>query len=98
PSLPRTRVAPSAAGSYQLDPDVVPPVVDISASEYLMAVARRLVELLSAKSSALADRRRHKNQSLAEFGIADVANFWLLYTVNTQLPDVRHLFEGRRAH
>jgi len=97
-ALPVARVVRSAAGSYQLDPDFVPPVVDISASEYLMAVARRLVELLSAKSSALADRRRHKNQSLAEFGIADVANFWLMYTVNTHLPDVRHLFEVRRGH
>ena len=97
-ALPVARVVRSSAGSYQLDPGFVPPVVDIAASEYLMAVARRVVELLSAKSSALADRRRHKNQSLAEFGIADVANFWLLYTVNTHLPDIRHLFEVRRGH
>jgi type VI secretion system protein ImpJ len=97
-TLPVARVVRSSAGTYQLDPQFVPPLVDIGASEYLMAVARRLVELLSAKSSALADRRRQKNQSLAEFGIADVANFWLLYTVNTYLPEVRHLFEVRRGH
>jgi len=97
-TLPVARVVRSSAGSYQLDPHFVPPLIDIAASEYLMAVARRLVELLSAKSSALADRRRQKNQNLAEFGIADVANFWLLYTVNTHLPEVRHLFEVRRGH
>ena len=97
-ALPVARVLRSSAGGYQLDPEFVPPLVDISASEYLMAIARRLVELLSAKSSALSDRRRHKNQSLAEFGIADVANFWLLYTVNTHLPDIRHIFEVRRGH
>ncbi|HEV8263926.1 MAG TPA: type VI secretion system baseplate subunit TssK [Gemmatimonadales bacterium] len=97
-TLPLARVVRSSAGTYQLDPQFVPPLVDISASEYLMAVARRLVELLSAKSSALADRRRQKNQSLAEFGIADVGNFWLLYTVNTHLPDVRHIFEVRHGH
>src|SRR5437773_7811671 len=97
-ALPLARVVRSSAGAYQLDQRFVPPVIDISASEYLMAIARRLVELLSAKSSALSDRRRQKNQGLAEFGIADVANFWLLYTVNTHLPAVRHLFEVRRGH
>jgi type VI secretion system protein ImpJ len=97
-ALPVTRVVRSSAGTYQLDPRFVPPLVDVTASEYVMAIARRLVELLSAKSSALSDRRRQKNQTLAEFGIADVANFWLLYTVNTHLPQVRHLFEVRRGH
>jgi type VI secretion system protein ImpJ len=96
-ALPVARVIRSSTGAYQLDPRFVPPLIDIVASEYLMAIARRLVELLSAKSSALSDRRRQKNQSLAEFGIADVANFWLLYTVNTHLPQVRHLFEVRRG-
>src|SRR5256886_7731675 len=97
-ALPLARVVRAATGEHQLDLRFVPPVIDIAASEYLMAFARRLVELLSAKSSALADRRRQKNQNLAEFGIADVANFWLLYTVNTHLPEVRHLFEVRRGH
>ena len=92
------RVSRSATGAYVLDPRFVPPLVDIAASEYLLAIARRLVELLSAKSSQLADRRRQKNQSLAEFGVTDVANFWLLYTANTYLPQVRHLFETRRGH
>ncbi len=87
-----------SAGDYQLDPHFVPPIIDIGASEYLMAVARRLVEILSAKSSALAGMRRQKNQSLADFGISDVANFWLLYTVNTYMPQMRHLFETRRGH
>ncbi len=92
------RILRSATGDYQLDPRFVPPLIDIGGSEYLMSIARRLVELLAAKSTAISDRRRQKNQSLAEFGIADVANFWLLYTVNTYLPQFRHLFETRRGH
>jgi type VI secretion system protein ImpJ len=97
-ALPVARVTRAATGEYQLDLRFVPPVVDIAASDYLLSIARRLVELLSAKSSMLADRRRQKNQSLAEFGISDVANFWLLYTVNTYMPSLRHLFETRRGH
>jgi len=97
-TLPVARLTRSVAGDYQLDPRFVPPVIDIAASEYLLAVTRRLVELLSARSTMLADRRRQKNQSLAEFGITDVANFWFLYTVNTSMPYLRHLFETRRGH
>ncbi|HEU4566272.1 MAG TPA: type VI secretion system baseplate subunit TssK [Gemmatimonadaceae bacterium] len=92
------RVRRSPTGEYQLDPHFVPPLIDISASDYLLAIARRLVEILSARSSALAGSRRQKNQSLAEFSIADVASFWLLYSINTYFPQLRHIFEGRRGH
>ena len=97
-SMRVARVARSPSGGYQLDSRFVPPVIDISSSEYLMAIARRLVEILSAKSTALAATRRQKNQSLAEFSISDVASFWLLYTVNGHLPQFRHLFDVRRGH
>jgi type VI secretion system protein ImpJ len=92
------RVLRTPTGVYQLDPHFVPPLLDIMASEFLSAIARRLVELLSAKSSALSGVRRARNMSLADFGVSDVANFWLLYTVNTHLPRFRHLFETRGGH
>jgi type VI secretion system protein ImpJ len=91
------RIQRTASG-YQLDPRFVPPLLDISASDYLLAIARRLVEILTARSSTLAGARRQKNQSLADFSITDVASFWLLYTVNGHLPEFRHLFETRRGH
>ena len=92
------RVLRQSTGDYELDNRYAPPLIDISASDYLLAIARRLVEILSAKSTAISSMRRQKNQSLAEFGVADVANFWLLYSVNTYLPQLRHLFETRRGH
>jgi type VI secretion system protein ImpJ len=97
-ALAVARVVQSSSGEYQLDPHFVPPLIDIQASDYLMSIARRLVEILSAKSGALADSRRQRNLSLAEFGISDVASFWLLYTVNTYLPHLRHIYETRRGH
>lgn len=92
------RVRRAASGDYQLDAEFVPPLINISASDYLLAITRRLVEILSAKSTGLAGTRRQKSQSLAEFSIADVASFWLLYTINTHMPQLRHLFETRRGH
>ncbi len=92
------RVNRTAAGTLQLDQRFVPPLLDISASEYLVSISRRLVEILSAKSSTLAGLRRQKNQSLADFTASDIANFWLLYAVNTHFPLVRHIFETRKGH
>ena len=97
-SLRVARVIRTVAGSYQLDPHFVPPLLDISASDYLVAISRRLVEILSAKSSLLAGLRRQKNQSLADFTASDIANFWLLYTVNTHFPLFRHIFETAKGH
>jgi type VI secretion system protein ImpJ len=92
------RLTRAPGGGYQLDTRFVPPLIDIQANEYLMAIARRLVEILAARSTTLSGTRRQKNQSLAEFGIADVASFWLLYTINTYLPQFRHLYQTRRGH
>jgi type VI secretion system protein ImpJ len=76
----------------------VPPVLDFRSSDYLTAISRRLVEILSARSSAIAGMRRQKNQTLADFTAADIANFWLLYTINSAFPNLRHLFETRGGH
>jgi type VI secretion system protein ImpJ len=92
------RLQRATTGEVQLDQHFIPPLLDVAANDYLLSINRRLVEILSAKSSALSGTRRMKNQSLADFSIGDVANFWLLYAVNTHLPELRHLFETRRGH
>ena len=91
-------VVRTPAGLFELDPRFVPPVLDLAASDYLVAILRRLVEILTAKSGLLSGLRRQRNQSLADFTAGDIANFWLLYTVNTHLPILRHLFETKRGH
>lgn len=92
------RVKRTPAGALQLDPRFVPPVLDFRANDYLTSIARRLVEILSARSSSIAGLRRQKNQTLADFTSADIANFWLLYTIDTAFPEFRHLFETRGGH
>ncbi len=86
------------AGLFQMDPHFVAPLLDLAASDYLLSIARRLVEILAAKSTNLAGSRRQKNQSLADFTASDIANFWLLYTINTAFPAIHHLFETRGGH
>ncbi len=96
--MPVARVLRTSGDTFELDPKFVPPLLDFAASDYLVTIARRIIEILSARGGALAGMRRQKNQSLAEFTTADIANFWLLYTINWHFPRFRHLFETRHGH
>jgi type VI secretion system protein ImpJ len=86
------------AGTFQLNPRFIPPLIEIGANEYLVGLLRGLVELLSARSTQLSAGRRQKNQSLADFTASDIANFWLLYTVNSNFPVFSHLYESKMGH
>jgi type VI secretion system protein ImpJ len=86
------------AGAFRLNPRLVPPLLEVRASDYLLGLVNGLLEILSAKSTQLAAGRRQKNLSLADFTASDIANFWLLYTVNSHIPVLSHLLQGQRCH
>jgi type VI secretion system protein ImpJ len=92
------RVQRTQAGAYQLDRTFIPPLVDFQASEHLVSIVRRLVEILAAKSSELSGNRRQKNQALANFTASDIASFWLLYTINSNFPPLNHFFQAGKGH
>src|SRR5215467_13031658 len=97
-SLRIANVEKAEGDTFRLNPRFVPPLLDIRASEYLMGLLRGMIEILAARSTQLSGVRRQKNQSLADFSAADIANFWLLYTMNSHFPVIRHLFETRHGH
>jgi type VI secretion system protein ImpJ len=97
-TLPIARLVRAVTGEISLDPSFVPPLLDTSASDALTGIARRVVDRATAKASALSGTRRQRNQGLADFSITDVGSFWLLYTLNTHLPALRHLAEVRHGH
>jgi type VI secretion system protein ImpJ len=86
------------AGLFRLNTRFVPPLLEVRASEFLHGLINGLLEILSAKSTQLSASRRQKNQSLADFTASDIANFWLLYTVNSHIPVLSHLLQGQRCH
>lgn len=97
-SVQLARVVKDEAGQFAFDRIYVPPLLEIASNEHIMGLARRTIELMAAKSANLAGMRRQKNWSLADFTAGDIANFWLLYTINSSLPLVRHAFESRHGH
>lgn len=96
--LPLAVIEQTEAGTYRFEPKYVPPMINLKGSDYLSGILRGLVELLVARSSQIAGSRRQRNQSLADFSASDVANFWLLYTMNANLPVLRHLFDSDLVH
>ena len=96
--LPLIAIQRTEAGLYRPDPNYCPPVVNLHASPLLTGILRGLLELLVARAAQLGGARRQRNESLADFSASDVANFWLLYTMNTELPELRHLLETSLVH
>ena len=97
-ALPIANVERTEAGTFRLNARFIPPLINIRGNEHLVGLLRGLIEILAARSTELAGARSQKNQSLADFTASDIADFWLLYTINTAFPTFSHLFETRGGH
>lgn len=96
-AMPLARVRRDGMGAYIYDPDFVPPCLQISASERVMVLLRRLLEILDVKSRALS-RSAVAGASPAQFSSRDIANFWLAHACNAALAPLRHLWISKRGH
>ena len=84
------------SGHFVFDPSFMPPCLRISASESLMLMLRRLLEILEEKSAAMS--RTPGGASFAEFSSREIASFWLLHAVNSGLAPLKHLWMSKRGH
>lgn len=94
-SLPIARVRRDVSGHLVYDPGFIPPLLQVGASERLLWLLRRLVEILDVKGETIGGRRR--GSSLGEFAAQEVASFWLLNAIHSSLPALRHQLETRRG-
>jgi type VI secretion system protein ImpJ len=97
-SIRIAQVIRNAAGLPILNPRFAAPCLNLRSSEYLMNLLRRQIEILATKSATLSGPRRQRGKMLAEFSPSDTANFWLLHTVNSYLPELRHIWKVRQGH
>jgi type VI secretion system protein ImpJ len=86
------------AGVWRRVSDFEPPQLRTGATASLRHRLTGLCDRLAARAADLAGRRSQRNQSLADFSISDVANFWLLHTINTHLPVLWHQTRDGAAH
>jgi len=96
--LPLARLRRAAAGGLELDPEYVPPCLQIGASAAITARLHRLVEALTGAADALAasadvprDVARHGERG-------ELARLWLRHTVHAALGPLQHLGRTRQTH
>jgi len=85
-------------GQLKISDEFIPPVLQVSASLWLVNMLRELVEILNTKSGSLGEQRRQRNASLADFTTSEVAIFWLLHTINSSIPTISHYFRSPLLH
>lgn len=96
--MPAARIMRDGTGHFIFDPDFIPPSTTIAASDRLMKILKRLVEILDEKSAALSKGSASTARNWAEYSTRDIAQFWLLHTVNSALAPLREMYAGRHVH
>jgi type VI secretion system protein ImpJ len=97
-TLPLARVSRDGTGRLIYDPAFIPPCLQISASERLTVILRRLIDILIDKSATLSIARQGSAKFQAGFSSQDIAAFWFVHTVNSGLAALRHLYLSQRVH
>jgi type VI secretion system protein ImpJ len=62
-----------------------------------MEILKRILDVLEAKSLALASERQAGHKTLADYAANEVANFWLAHSIHSSVGPLRHLLETRSA-
>ncbi len=96
-ALPLARITRDSSGHFVFDERFIPPCLEICASERLMLLLRRLLEILDEKSASLT-QGKGGTQTPAGWSAQEVSNFWFLHCVNASLAPLRHLYLAKRGH
>lgn len=97
-AIPIARIRRDASGQFVFDPTFIPPVLRIQASERLMVLLRRLVEILEEKSRVIIKPKDLSAGTAAGFSAQGISNAWFLHCVNASLTPLRHLCFSKTAH
>jgi type VI secretion system protein ImpJ len=102
-SLPIARIRRDGSGRFIVDPDYVPPALQIGASDRLLEILHVVTGMLEAKGASLsatlgpAGTTRDGAAPAAYVG-NELATRWLLHAIRSAEAPLRHLLSTRRAH
>jgi type VI secretion system protein ImpJ len=97
-TIPIARVQRDGAGHLVYDPKFIPPCTKLTAAPQLLALVRRLLEILEEKQRHFSRSRNAAGMFQAGTRQLDVANFWFLHTINGAIAALRHLYTSKRGH
>ncbi len=96
--LPVARIRRDGSGHFEIDPDFIPPCTKIGGSPRLVELLSRAVQMIEAKSSALATERDAARANIADYAAHEIASFWLLHTLRSHGALLQHHLLTREAH
>lgn len=88
----------NAEGICQLRPSFIPPLLSVSASPWLTAQLRGVLEAASARSLALSSDVRQRTDRTTEVSTSDLPNYLRLHTVNAYIPALMHMHSYPSVH
>ena len=102
-ALPIARVRRDGSGRFIVDPDYIPPALQIGASERLLEILRSVIGMLEAKGASLSTSlgpagTQRAGAAPAAYVGNELATRWLLHAVRSTESPLRHLLATRRAH
>ncbi len=96
-ALKLAEVERTAEGVWALRRDYIPPSPLLAAAPGLVRSVHELLARVAAKTDELATKRDHSGDALV-FDSATLIQFWLLHTLNQQLPVLQHLLQVPGTH
>lgn len=98
-SLPVVRILRDGSGHYEIDPSFIPPCLSLGASQGLMDLLRRLIEILDEKSVVFTQEQAQRHGTFqAGMSARDVAQYWFLHAINSNVSPLRHFLIARQIH
>lgn len=95
---PVARILRDGAGHFIFDEKFIPPVLRFSASEALMGMTRRLMDILTQKNASFSGATRGYDRQQSGMSAQQIASFWFLHAVNSGLAALRHLYLSKQGH
>lgn len=92
------RVMRDGKGNFVFDASFVPPSLQISASERILALLQRLVDIMEDKSRSLGRGKSGSASLWSEYSTSEIASFWMLHSINAALGPLRHILKVKRGH
>jgi type VI secretion system protein ImpJ len=96
--LPLARVLRDGAGNFIFDEKFIAPVLRFNASQALMNITRRLIDILTQKNSSFTGTTRGYDRQSTGMSAQQISAFWFLHAVNSGLANLRHLYLSKQGH
>lgn len=97
-SIPVARLRRESANQFALDPNFIPPLLRVQASERLMVLLRRIVDMMEERAHQMVRPKDLAAGTAAGFSAEGISNAWFLHCVNAAIGPLRHLQTQQTAH